>query len=105
VANIDTPPCEDIIAGLIDEGTTGSMTRNRLNKTLERHSREANNSFQVLQQSETLKDFFISLEGHCAAQQANNNQHLTLLCSSLTDNKIRPCIESYITYQMSYEEI
>jgi hypothetical protein len=49
--------------------------------------------------------FFMRPQGHCAAHKANNDQHLTLLRSSITDNEIRRCIENNIAYRMSYNKI
>jgi hypothetical protein len=105
MANVDNIAYSELVDALLDEGTTSSMIGKWLNKTFERQSRDANNRFQVLQQSESLEDFFMRLEGHCAAHQANNDQRLTLLCSSITDNEIRRCVENYIAYQMPYDKI
>jgi hypothetical protein len=73
VANVDTASYEDIIEGLLDEGTTRFMIGKWLNKTFERQARDANSRFQVLQESETLEDLFMRLKGHCATHQANND--------------------------------
>jgi hypothetical protein len=73
--------------------------------TFERPTRDRNSRFQTLQQSKTLEDFFMRLKGHCAAHHADNNKHLTLLPSSITNNKIARCIVNNFAYQVTYNEI
>jgi hypothetical protein len=41
VANIDTTPYKDIINGLLDKGTTGSIIRKWLNTTFKKQGRDA----------------------------------------------------------------
>jgi hypothetical protein len=73
MANVEEIPYNELINAVLGKGTTASTIGKWLNRTFEKQSRDDNNRFQALQQSESLEDFFMRLEGHWAAHQPNKD--------------------------------